>query len=49
MNHRPMYKPDRNYMQAPVNLIYGESVSVRNLNARAFIGTLDNLFGLDLT
>lgn len=49
MGRRPMYKLDRDYIQAPIDLMCGEGVTIDNINARAFSRALDDLFRLDLT
>ena len=48
MGRRPLYKIDRDYANAPVELLFGEGVKAENLNARAFSRALDDLYGLDL-
>ena len=48
MGRRPLYKLDTDFATAPLELMIGPGVEAKNLNARTFSRTLDNLFELDL-
>ncbi|TQS84421.1 MAG: hypothetical protein A3208_06910 [Candidatus Methanoprimaticola hominis] len=48
MGRRPLYKLDMDFATAPLELMIGPGVEAKNLNARTFSRTLDNLFELDL-
>lgn len=48
MGRRALYKLDRDYASAPVDLLCGKGLTADNLNARAFSRALDDLFGADL-
>ena len=48
MGRRPLYLFDRLYASAPLELLCGEGVVPKNLNARAFSRALDDIFALDL-
>ena len=46
MGRRPLYKLDMDFATAPLELMIGPGVEAKNLNARTFSRTLDNLFEL---
>lgn len=48
MGRRALYKFDRLYATAPLEMLCGKPVEPSNLNSRAFSRALDDLFGLDL-
>lgn len=48
MGRRPLYKIDRDYANAPCELLFGKGVKADNLNARAFSRALDDLYRLKL-
>ena len=48
MGRRPLYLFDRLYASAPLELLCGDGVVPKNLNARAFSRALDDIFALDL-
>lgn len=44
VGHIPLYKIDRDYANAPYELLFGKGVKADNLNAHAFSRALNDLY-----